>query len=61
MLQECNKFRKHQAREIFIETLEAQLRDRQTALQVLQEQIVKTDTALAEFERINDNIKDTCS
>ena len=57
MLQECNKFRKHQAREIFIETLEAQLRDRQMALEVLQEQIVKTDNALVEFERINNNIQ----
>ena len=55
MLQECNKFREHQAREIFIETLEGQLRDRQKALDILKEEIQKTDDALVQFERINSN------
>ncbi len=58
MLQECNKFREHQAREIFIETLETQLTDRQNALTVLKEEIEKTDTALAQFERIKGSISD---
>jgi len=53
MLQECNKFREHQAREILIETLETQLRDRQKALEVLQDQIEKTDEAIADFSRIS--------
>lgn len=52
MLQECNKFREHQAREILIETLETQLRDRQKALMVLQKEIEKTDVALVQFERL---------
>ena len=57
MLQECNKFREHQAREVFIETLETQLADRQNALAVLKEQIEKTDSALAQFERIKGDIE----
>ncbi len=56
MLQECNKFREHQAREIFIETLETQLNDRQNALSVLKEEIEKTDEALEKFERIKGTI-----
>ena len=54
MLQECNKFREHQAREIFIETLETQLEDRQKALVVLKDEIEKTDNALEQFERIKE-------
>ena len=46
MLQECNKFREHQAREILIETLEGQLKERRAALQELQEEIASTDEAL---------------
>lgn len=56
MLQECNKFREHQAREIFIETLETQLEDRQKALTILKEEIEKTDNALEQFERIKGDI-----
>mmetsp|Transcript_24378 Transcript_24378/g.35650 ORF Transcript_24378/g.35650 Transcript_24378/m.35650 type:complete len:241 (+) Transcript_24378:96-818(+) len=46
MLQECNKFREHQSREILIETLENQLADRRTAFEDLQSQIKKADDAL---------------
>jgi hypothetical protein len=49
MLQECNKFREHQAREVLIDTLAVQLKDRQKAIRVLQQQIQKSDEALAQF------------
>lgn len=47
MLQECNKFREHQAREILIGTLEQQLEQRQEGLKLLKEQIDGADVALA--------------
>ena len=46
MLQECNKFREHQARENLIELLEEQLRARKTAIGELREQIDKANTLL---------------
>lgn len=46
MLQETNKFREHQAREILIEVLEMQLVERQTLLEELQEGISHVDSIL---------------
>lgn len=47
MLQECNKFREHQAREILIELLEKQLQHRKMLIQELQEGMVQADALLA--------------
>jgi hypothetical protein len=46
MLQECNKFREHQAREILIELLEQQLRERKVLIQELRECIERADQEL---------------
>jgi MED7 protein len=46
MLQECNKFREHQAREILIELLEEQLVARKELLKELQGNIDKADALL---------------
>jgi hypothetical protein len=46
MLQECNKFREHQAREVLISLLQQQLERRQTALAELKEEVRKTEIAL---------------
>mmetsp|Transcript_49061 Transcript_49061/g.59406 ORF Transcript_49061/g.59406 Transcript_49061/m.59406 type:complete len:227 (+) Transcript_49061:51-731(+) len=46
MVQECNKYREHQAREILITILEEQLVDRQNATRALKEEIAKADEAL---------------
>lgn len=50
MLQECNKFREHQAREILIETLERQLERRVGGLEVLRGQIRVAEGALEGME-----------
>ena len=50
MLQECNKFREHQAREVLIELLEKQLVGRREALLVLKEQVQKANEALGVME-----------
>jgi hypothetical protein len=47
MLQECNKFREHQAREVLIDTLERQLERRNKALASLRDEIGVADRALA--------------
>lgn len=46
MLQECNKFREHQARELLIELLEIQLSERQKALDEIREKVRRADDAL---------------
>lgn len=46
MLQECNKFREHQARELLIELLEKQLTERQKLLKEFQSNIAKADSLL---------------
>ena len=46
MLKECNKFREHQARELLIETLEAQLHDRKRAMDELKGQLSTSDDVL---------------
>jgi len=51
MLQECNKFREHQAREILISTLETQLEARREGLAVLRSQIAEADDALAALQQ----------
>ena len=50
MLQECNKFREHQAREILIETLERQLERREGGLEVLRGEIRVVEGVLKEME-----------
>jgi hypothetical protein len=46
MLQECNKFREHQARELLIELLEEQLAMRQKLVQELRVVIAKAEAVL---------------
>jgi MED7 protein len=46
MLQECNKFREHQARELLIQLLEKQLEERTVLLQELQANIAEADAEL---------------
>jgi MED7 protein len=46
MLQECNKFREHQARELLIELLEHQLAQRKKLVRELQQNIAKADELL---------------
>lgn len=46
MLQECNKFREHQARELLIELLEKQLEERKVLLKELQGNIAEADELL---------------
>ena len=46
MLQECNKFREHQAREFLIQLLEEQLEARNGAIKKLKEQVGKADELL---------------
>jgi hypothetical protein len=52
MLQECNKFREHQAREILIQTLEQQLVVKQEALTQLKEHLSEADAALTAIHAI---------
>lgn len=51
MLQECNKFREHQAREILILTLEKQLEQREKGLELLKKEIKEADDALVALNR----------
>jgi MED7 protein len=46
MLQECNKFREHQARELLIELLEEQLAERQKLVRELSANIAKAEASL---------------
>jgi uncharacterized protein YbbC (DUF1343 family) len=48
MLQESNKFREHQAREILIDVLEKQLEEKRGLLKELHEGISKTDGLLGD-------------
>jgi hypothetical protein len=48
MLQETNKFREHQAREILIEILEEQLEERGVLLKELEEGIERADALLGD-------------
>jgi hypothetical protein len=47
MLQEANKFREHQSRELLIEILEQQLEQRKKLSKELDEKIKQADTLLA--------------
>ena len=58
MLQECNKFREHQAREILIETLEQQLERRKEGLSFLNKQINEADDALAALQKFKDEYEE---
>ena len=49
MLQECNKFREHQARELLIELLEEQLEERRNVLKGLQTECIKADVILEQL------------
>lgn len=55
MLQECNKFREHQAREILIDTLEKQLECRTAGLASLNKQIGEADAALEALRKFQEN------
>ena len=46
MLQECNKFREHQARELLIELLEQQLAERKSLTGELRKSIERADELL---------------
>mmetsp|Transcript_59397 Transcript_59397/g.69433 ORF Transcript_59397/g.69433 Transcript_59397/m.69433 type:complete len:172 (+) Transcript_59397:256-771(+) len=46
MIQECNKFREHQSREILIEMLESHLKIRQDALSNLKSEVEKATKAI---------------
>jgi len=46
MLQECNKFREHQAREILIDLLEKEQEDRKKILENLRSQVAEADALL---------------
>lgn len=59
MLQETNKFREHQAREILIEILEKQLAERETLLKELQEGIERADSLLGDTPNANRDATDT--
>mmetsp|Transcript_13367 Transcript_13367/g.20352 ORF Transcript_13367/g.20352 Transcript_13367/m.20352 type:complete len:81 (-) Transcript_13367:675-917(-) len=50
MLQECNKFREHQAREVVIELLEKQLAGRKDVLCTLKEEVEKVNYVLNRME-----------
>ena len=52
MIQECNKFREHQARETLIELLEQQLLERQTAVAELNKQIQSANVVLDKLKQI---------
>ncbi len=58
MLQEGNKFREHQAREILIETLERQLERRVGGLERLRGQIRVAEEALEEMEVYRKGVED---
>ena len=49
MLQETNKFREHQSREILIEILEKQLRKQQKLTEELEKDITRADALLADI------------
>ena len=55
MLQECNKFREHQAREILIATLEQQLDRKKDGLVMLREQINEADDALIALQKFRES------
>lgn len=48
MLQETNKFREHQSREILIELLEKQLEERQRLIVELEKDVATADNLLAD-------------
>jgi hypothetical protein len=54
MLQECNKFREHQAREILITTLEQQLEQREQGLALMKTQIKEAEDALVALSQFCD-------
>ncbi|KAL7535971.1 hypothetical protein ACHAWF_005323 [Thalassiosira exigua] len=55
MLQECNKFREHQAREILIDALENQLERKREGVEVLRGRIDEAERALAALEEFRRN------
>lgn len=54
MIQETNRFREHQAREILINTLEEQLRQREEGLELLQKEISEAENALESLKVFTD-------
>ncbi len=54
MLQETNKFREHQSRELLIEVLERELQEREKLVRELERKIAQADLLL-EVDNANDN------
>lgn len=54
MLQETNKFREHQSREVLIEILEKQLEERQQLIQDLEKDIASADKFLRDIPQAMD-------
>lgn len=52
MLQECNKFREHQAREILIELLEKEQESRKQIIEKLRNQVEDADKLLASIDEV---------
>ena len=52
MLQECNKFREHQAREILIDLLEKEQQDRKRIIENLRSQVAEADELLEKIENL---------
>lgn len=52
MLQECNKFREHQAREVLIDLLEKEQQDRKEIIKNLRSQVAEADELLEKIENL---------
>jgi hypothetical protein len=52
MLQECNKYREHQAREILIDLLEKEQQERIKIIENLRSQVVEADKLLEKIQNL---------
>jgi hypothetical protein len=52
MLQECNKYREHQAREILIDLLEKEQQERIKIIENLRSQVVEADELLEKIQNL---------
>jgi len=51
MIQECNKYRDHQGREVLIKTLEEQLEERNNILHNVKKEVKNAEEVLKELRR----------
>jgi len=58
MLQECNKFREHQARETLIELLQKQLEERKRLVRELQAAVSEADELFGGDDKQKENTAD---